>query len=89
VKRKKRKVSTEAVLRNARNVLRREGMVAGKRYAEQRGVTLTSSMLRTAALWWERSHHRATVKKGLGRYGWKLYKVKVGMQMLDPTQEAK
>ena len=82
----KRKTHVEALLRNARNVLRREGLSAGKRYAERYNVTLTSEMLRTAALWWERSRHRAAVKKQMGRYGWKLYKARLAIEKLDPTQ---
>lgn len=85
---KKRKVrSTEALLRNARNVLRREGLTAGKRYAEAHNITLPSGMLRTAALWWERSRHRADVRKSLGKYGWRLYKLRLAAEKLDPTQE--
>jgi hypothetical protein len=83
---RKRKVGQEALLRNAKNVLHREGLTAGKRYAEKHNITLTSSMLRTAALWWERSRHRAAVRKSLGKYGWKLYKLRLGNEELDPTQ---
>ena len=83
---KKRKIGTEALLRNAKNVLRREGLAAGKRYAEQRNITLPSNMLRTEALWWERSRHRASVRKQLGRVGWQLYKARLNAEKLDPTQ---
>jgi hypothetical protein len=86
---RKRKMGVDALLRNAKNVLDREGLGAGERYARQHNITLPSGMLKAAALRWERSRHRATVKKGLGRYGWKLYKVKLAVQKLDPTQETK
>jgi hypothetical protein len=72
-----RKKGVEAQIRNIRNVLRREGLKAGERYAAKIGVTVPGEVLRSAARWWEKSHHRAQQRKSLGKYGWQLYKLRL------------
>lgn len=79
--RPKNKPTLEQLCRRARHVLRREGLVAGKRYGVKMNFTVPSEDLRTAALWWERARFRATERtrliKELGKYGYQLYRHKV------------
>jgi hypothetical protein len=72
-----RKKGLQAQLRNIRNVLHRNGLTAGKRFAEKLGITIPAETLRVEARWWEKSHHRAAQRKSLGKYGWQLYKLRL------------
>jgi hypothetical protein len=62
--------------RRTRNVLRRNGMQAGKAYAMKHNYTVPGGILRTAALRWERWHFRANLRKSLGKFGYQLYRLK-------------
>jgi hypothetical protein len=79
------------IIRRAKNVLRRNGMDAGKRYAAKMHVTLDSADLRRAATWWERAKFRAAERarllKELGYGGYKLYRYKVKTARLEELQD--
>lgn len=80
--RKRKHAPTNVQLeRRIRRCLRRNGMEAGKRLASRHGYTVSSSMLKTAALWWERARHRAKEKKDFidnhGRFAWQLLRLRI------------